>query len=91
MKLIDNVLAYLTQKKIEIFSTISKVLVLEFKNGDRDILSALVGTLRYQFFSEKEKDQLTEFCQEKVKDLSKAIVLIIENEPTEYIITSLKV
>lgn len=90
MKLTDNVLNFHQKKNIELFTSPSKALVLEFNNGDRDILSALSGAINYQFFREIEKSELNEFCQEKVKDMTKTIVLIVHNEQTEYIITSLK-
>ena len=56
-RIADNVFKILDKEKSdEQESSNKKVTVLKFKNGDRDVLSAIAGTIRYKFYEVEDVD-----------------------------------
>lgn len=56
----------------------NKVLVLSFKNGDTDLFSALVGTIRYKYFQELNiADVKREFYYEKIEKKVRPTVVVV--------------
>ena len=65
------------------------VLVLKFFNGDRDILSARVGTIKYKYYSFESMDDYKEYEHyEQITKLDKPVLVHIYKPGTDDILYS---
>ena len=66
-----NVLEFLKKEEKEEQDLTNKVVVLKFKNGERDVISALVGTISYKYYEISEiVDHQDDPHYEKIKEIS---------------------
>ncbi len=85
----QKILSEITSSAISASYDIGKdqILVLKFLNGDRDILSAHAGTIRYKYFEIIDIETLKEFeFYEKLKNINQGILIIVYKPDSDEIL-----
>lgn len=82
-----NLLEKITESILKFLDTDIKegeVLILEFKNGDRDIVSAFAGSIKYKYYQIVNLDTIKDMrYYEKIKDAKKAVLILTYIPDTE--------